>query len=69
VQPFGFILQGKNGIWAPLLRPSDIKEGACFFFKQWGGVRKKKAGRELQGRVWEQMPRLPRQLDFAALQA
>jgi len=27
-----------------------------FFFKQWGGVRKKAAGRELQGRTWDQMP-------------
>jgi len=39
----------------------DIKEkcqgaGIPFFFKQWGGVRKKKAGRLLQGRVWDQMP-------------
>ncbi len=27
-----------------------------FFFKQWGGVRKKRAGRILQGRTWDQMP-------------
>ncbi len=27
-----------------------------FFFKQWGGVNKKKAGRLLGGRVWEEMP-------------
>lgn len=27
-----------------------------FFFKQWGGTRKKKAGRMLQGRTWEEMP-------------
>lgn len=27
-----------------------------FFFKQWGGARKKKAGRLLQGRVWNQFP-------------
>jgi len=26
------------------------------FFKQWGGFRKKKAGRELQGKTWDQMP-------------
>ncbi|MCJ7586832.1 MAG: phage Gp37/Gp68 family protein [Candidatus Aminicenantes bacterium] len=39
----------------------DIKEkcqgaGVPFFFKQWGGVKKKKAGRLLQGRIWDQMP-------------
>jgi len=27
-----------------------------FFFKQWGGVRKRIAGRELQSRVWDEMP-------------
>lgn len=30
-----------------------------FFFKQWGGVRKKTTGRELDGRTWEEFP--PRQ--------
>jgi protein gp37 len=28
-----------------------------FFFKQWGGVRKKAAGRELYGRTFDEMPR------------
>jgi protein gp37 len=27
-----------------------------FFFKQWGGVRKKQAGRMLQGRTWDDKP-------------
>jgi protein gp37 len=27
-----------------------------FFFKQWGGRNKKKAGRLLQGRTWDQLP-------------
>jgi len=27
-----------------------------FFFKQWGGVNKKKAGRMLEGRTWSEMP-------------
>jgi protein gp37 len=27
-----------------------------FFFKQWGGVRKKSAGRKLEGRTWDEMP-------------
>jgi protein gp37 len=29
-----------------------------FFFKQWGGVWKKRAGRLLEGRTWDEMPRL-----------
>jgi protein gp37 len=27
-----------------------------FFFKQWGGVQKSRAGRELQGRTWDEFP-------------
>ncbi|MBK9289061.1 MAG: phage Gp37/Gp68 family protein [Flavobacteriales bacterium] len=39
----------------------DIKQqcevfGADFFFKQWGGTNKKKAGRVLEGRTWDAMP-------------
>ena len=29
-----------------------------FFFKQWGGINKKKAGRELEGRIWSETPSL-----------
>jgi protein gp37 len=28
-----------------------------FFFKQWGGVKKKKNGRLLDGRTWDEMPK------------
>lgn len=39
----------------------DIKEqcdkvGTAFFFKQWGGTNKKKTGRELLNRTWDDMP-------------
>lgn len=39
----------------------DIKDqcelsGVPFFFKQWGGVRKKEAGRTLAGRTWDELP-------------
>jgi protein gp37 len=27
-----------------------------FFFKQWGGINKKKAGRELEGKTWDEIP-------------
>jgi hypothetical protein len=30
--------------------------GVAFFFKQWGGVNKKRAARLLSGRTWDQMP-------------
>jgi len=32
-----------------------------FFFKQWGGVNKKKAGRILQGRTWNNYPKVVRE--------
>ena len=42
--------------WAIDIRDQCLAAGVPFFFKQWGGVRKKKAGRELQGRTWDEMP-------------
>jgi len=44
--------------WALNLRDQCMRAGVAFFFKQWGGVNKKKAGRLLGGRTWDQMPRL-----------
>jgi protein gp37 len=35
-----------------------------FGFKQWGGTRKKKAERELDGRTWEEMPALALTMSF-----
>ena len=32
------------------------EQGAAFFFKQWGGTNKKKAGRELAGNIYNDMP-------------
>ncbi len=42
--------------WAVETRDKCIAEGVPFFFKQWGGVNKKKAGRLLQGRTWDEYP-------------
>ena len=38
------------------IRDQCVSGGVAFFFKQWGGVQKKKAGRELAGRTWDEMP-------------
>jgi len=43
--------------WVRSIRDQCIKAGVPFFFKQWGGVRKKSAGRILDGRTWDEMPR------------
>lgn len=42
--------------WVADVRDQCRKAGVAFFFKQWGGVFKKKAGRELEGRTWSEMP-------------
>ena len=60
------IVGGESGPGArPMLEEwvVDIKDecryqNVPFFFKQWGGVNKKKAGRTLQGRTWDEMPEL-----------
>ncbi len=44
--------------WVLDIRDQCVEAGVPFFFKQWGGTRKKKAGRELDGRTWDQMPAL-----------
>jgi len=38
------------------LRDQCKQNGVPFFFKQWGGVRKKKAGRRLEGRTYDEFP-------------
>jgi protein gp37 len=42
--------------WVTEIRDQCVDKGVAFFFKQWGGVQKKKTGRILEGRTWEQMP-------------
>ena len=44
--------------WVLEIRDRCRAAGVPFFFKQWGGVNKKKTGRELQGRTWDEMPAL-----------
>lgn len=42
--------------WVKELRDACENQGVPFFFKQWGGVRKKEAGRVLEGRTWDGLP-------------
>jgi len=46
-----------NERWALDLRDQCASSGIAFFFKQWGGRTPKAGGRELDGRVWDQVPR------------
>jgi protein gp37 len=58
------IVGGESGPGARPLNEDWVRDikGKCqssnipFFFKQWGGVNKKKRGRLLEGRLWNQMP-------------
>jgi protein gp37 len=45
-----------NPAWVADLRDQCLKASVPFFFKQWGGVQKKKTGRSLDGRTWDEMP-------------
>lgn len=46
-----------NAEWVLSIRDQCLRANVPFFFKQWGGVRKKKFGRTLDGRTWDEMPR------------
>ena len=43
--------------WVRAIRDQCEDAGVAFFFKQWGGVNKKKTGRLLDGRQHDDMPR------------
>jgi len=42
--------------WVTDIRDQCLRAHVPFFFKQWGGFNKKKNGRELDGRTWDEMP-------------
>lgn len=68
-QPDWLIVGGESGpgarfmktSWVESLREQCIKREVAFHFKQCSGVNKKAAGRELDGRTWDELPtpRLP----------
>lgn len=44
--------------WVHSIRRQCRAHGVAFFFKQWGGVQKKRNGRELDGRYYDEMPKV-----------
>lgn len=42
--------------WVREIRDRCVSGGVRFFFKQWGGTRKRRTGRLLDGRTWDEMP-------------
>ena len=43
--------------WVRAIRDHCLRSDVPFFFKQWGGVFKKKTGRTLDNKTWDQMPK------------
>ena len=48
--------------WVTEIKDQCEASGAAFFFKQWGGTNKKKTGRILEGKTWDEMPEIVSQL-------
>jgi len=46
--------------WVIEIKRRCLEARVPFFFKQWGGFNKKKNGRQLQGRTWDEMPAIVR---------
>lgn len=44
--------------WVTEIRDNSLKSDVPFFFKQWGGTNKKKAGRSLYGKTYSQKPEI-----------
>jgi protein gp37 len=61
------IVGGESGLGARPLDPAWVRSireqceqaGVPFFFKQWGGRDKKKSGRQLDGRTYDELPNRP----------
>jgi protein gp37 len=58
--------------WVRSVRDQCLAAGVPFYFKQWGGVRRRETGRTLDGREWLERPEQPvalRQLELRAVRA
>ena len=59
------IVGGESGIgarpielkWVTNIRDQCLQSNVSFFFKQWGGVKRKTTGNILEGKQWKQMPK------------
>lgn len=49
--------------WVESIHRQCRRSNVPFFFKQWGGVRKEVAGRELHGRTYDEIPRVQKIAD------
>jgi protein gp37 len=49
-----------DAAWVVDIKDQCRRAGVAFFFKQWGGTRKSRSGRTLEGRTWDEMPSMSR---------
>lgn len=62
------IVGGESGLgarplskdWVISIRDQCAAKSVPFFFKQWGGIKKKILGRELEGRTYNEFPKTPK---------
>lgn len=64
-QPDWLIVGGESGPKARPMDPGWVRDlrdhchtTTAFFFKQWGGTNKQAAGRQLDGRTWDEVPQI-----------
>ena len=55
--------------WVRSVRDQCVQAGVSFYFKQWGGVRRRETGRELDGREWIERPQQAGQLGLDGMEA
>lgn len=58
----GFSARPVDPEWIREIRDQCVAARTPFFFKQWGGIRAKAGGRELDGLTWDEMPDTSRHL-------
>jgi protein gp37 len=55
--------------WVTSIRNQCEEAGVAFFFKQWGGTRKGRTGRSLEGRTYDEMPQAISSMSLVQLAA
>jgi protein gp37 len=55
--------------WVRSVRDQCVAADVPFYFKQWGGLRRKETGRTLDGRLWDERPQESHQLGFEKIEA
>jgi protein gp37 len=55
-----------DAAWVESIRDQCLASEVAFYFKQWGGIQKKRTGRCIAGRTWDEMPKTRRESECQA---